>query len=607
MKTLIMNRARDGLADAVGRVKGVCAGILPLSIPCANCDTNPINKIPEVLGSLNGLITEGGLPFKEWLIVKDDKDTIVYVPFPFDTPYRTQPCKTVQDGTDFGEGGGMIITPVPQIGLAIPPVINPPPPFNRETISVCFDWDQLDPTNGSHSIYPGFYNQNGIWQPVFGMSPWMRPKLKFPASLVDKEHYEIDQDYMGYVEFRVCPPMIIDVPTDWHPGSSGGCDDIVPGYVDASGKVITKVDTDPTECSDNKLKPMLVLAKNINTRRYIGGALEFTKDPVTNSGMVSSMLAYLNTTKNGGQAIIRFTPQPGIVLPMPMYVNKTTGLATCYAPTLTEDWKACGEDGGPVSNTSGTVKFCYGTETQPGSGVFGIMKSPLFIPAKKLPTWWYTIGDSTEVTNADAVVKLTCGVGGAYSGEYAVLRAPVDTEATIDIAKGTYTGEFVYNATIPAKSVTITGTGMVVVYHSIPKKNPITTETKYQSADKALPTPSSSTDIVPMAQVSVKDVPPAKPGDPPTGKKRVVVNQIQYGPIVRGTPGGGSGGSFPAKITGRSGATYTVDLYENGYGSAPTGTGVLLVLGLNLADTLNTGTWVIACRSAVAVTGGGST
>jgi hypothetical protein len=63
---------------------------------------------------------------------------------------------------------------------------------------------------------------------------------------------------------------------------------------------------------------------------------------------------------------------------------------------------------------------------------------------------------------------------------------------------------------------------------------------------------------------------------------------------------------FPCKITGKSGAFYTVEKYENGIDAATTGEGNVYVLMLNFADTLPNGTWIVASESQMGTTGGGN-
>ena len=88
---------------------------------------------------------------------------------------------------------------------------------------------------------------------------------------------------------------------------------------------------------------------------------------------------------------------------------------------------------------------------------------------------------------------------------------------------------------------------------------------------------------------------------------------VDQGPsgTFRGTPRRGARGraarrdSFPAKIVSGGPIDYTCDLYENGKDSSPTQSGVTVeLLSLNIGETIPTGTWVIVCRTAVALTGG---
>lgn len=50
---------------------------------------------------------------------------------------------------------------------------------------------------------------------------------------------------------------------------------------------------------------------------------------------------------------------------------------------------------------------------------------------------------------------------------------------------------------------------------------------------------------------------------------------------------------------------YPVDLYENGKNEASTDTGTLEVLSLNVSEALPTGTWIVAHREVLDITGGG--
>lgn len=75
----------------------------------------------------------------------------------------------------------------------------------------------------------------------------------------------------------------------------------------------------------------------------------------------------------------------------------------------------------------------------------------------------------------------------------------------------------------------------------------------------------------------------------------------------KGTSKSGGGGSSPSvymcKVVSKQGAVYTVDIYENGLGSASTGTGEMEVAGLNLAETIPANTPVMVLASCITVTG----
>jgi hypothetical protein len=79
------------------------------------------------------------------------------------------------------------------------------------------------------------------------------------------------------------------------------------------------------------------------------------------------------------------------------------------------------------------------------------------------------------------------------------------------------------------------------------------------------------------------------------------VDQLHFGNIYIKTTN-----TFPCKITGKSGAFYTVEKYENGIDAATTGVGSVYVLMLNFADTLPNGTWIVASESQMGITGGGN-
>jgi len=62
--------------------------------------------------------------------------------------------------------------------------------------------------------------------------------------------------------------------------------------------------------------------------------------------------------------------------------------------------------------------------------------------------------------------------------------------------------------------------------------------------------------------------------------------------------------SFPARITGGSGGIYTADFHELGKDADPTASGTIEVLSLSPTTSLPVGTWVVATRAAVQITGG---
>lgn len=62
--------------------------------------------------------------------------------------------------------------------------------------------------------------------------------------------------------------------------------------------------------------------------------------------------------------------------------------------------------------------------------------------------------------------------------------------------------------------------------------------------------------------------------------------------------------SFPAQITAGGPTIYTATFYEAGRGQPSTGSGQIEILSLNPSETIPSGTWVIAHRSAIVVTGG---
>lgn len=62
--------------------------------------------------------------------------------------------------------------------------------------------------------------------------------------------------------------------------------------------------------------------------------------------------------------------------------------------------------------------------------------------------------------------------------------------------------------------------------------------------------------------------------------------------------------SFPAQIMAGGPTIYTAAFYEAGRGQPSTGSGQIEILSLNPSETIPSGTWVIAHRSAMVVTGG---
>lgn len=88
------------------------------------------------------------------------------------------------------------------------------------------------------------------------------------------------------------------------------------------------------------------------------------------------------------------------------------------------------------------------------------------------------------------------------------------------------------------------------------------------------------------------------------GDSEKPLTQAVYGHVA-GQFSGAVAGGCPARVTGKSGAFYSADLYENGVDSGSTGSATVYVLQLNFADTIPTGTWIVVAGSAMAVTGGG--
>jgi hypothetical protein len=83
----------------------------------------------------------------------------------------------------------------------------------------------------------------------------------------------------------------------------------------------------------------------------------------------------------------------------------------------------------------------------------------------------------------------------------------------------------------------------------------------------------------------------------------------QQQPAQSGTPesqADAASSTFPCKIIDKSGAFYNVYKYEDGIDAASTGTAKVYILGLNFADTLPTGTWIVASESQIGTTGGGN-
>lgn len=62
--------------------------------------------------------------------------------------------------------------------------------------------------------------------------------------------------------------------------------------------------------------------------------------------------------------------------------------------------------------------------------------------------------------------------------------------------------------------------------------------------------------------------------------------------------------TFPCKITGGSGDSYTVAIYANGKNEDSTGTGTLSPLSVHINETLAVGTWVVGHTMTVEITGG---
>ena len=61
---------------------------------------------------------------------------------------------------------------------------------------------------------------------------------------------------------------------------------------------------------------------------------------------------------------------------------------------------------------------------------------------------------------------------------------------------------------------------------------------------------------------------------------------------------------FPAKITGGSGPSYTVDKYEKGIHEEFTGTGTIEVLNISVSETLPVDMWVLVHPCQFSITGG---
>jgi hypothetical protein len=81
------------------------------------------------------------------------------------------------------------------------------------------------------------------------------------------------------------------------------------------------------------------------------------------------------------------------------------------------------------------------------------------------------------------------------------------------------------------------------------------------------------------------------------------LNHLSYGHMPK-TFSGNMSGMMPCRVTGKSGPMHMVDVYRDGIAAGPTGMSQpMLVMGMNLADTLPTGTWLLASPQELAVTG----
>jgi len=76
--------------------------------------------------------------------------------------------------------------------------------------------------------------------------------------------------------------------------------------------------------------------------------------------------------------------------------------------------------------------------------------------------------------------------------------------------------------------------------------------------------------------------------------------------LIRPNSGGSGGIPVPAKVTGKSGAYHTVQLYPNGVTGTAGSIVSVFVMQLNFAETLPVGTWIIVNPSATGAVGGGA-
>ena len=81
------------------------------------------------------------------------------------------------------------------------------------------------------------------------------------------------------------------------------------------------------------------------------------------------------------------------------------------------------------------------------------------------------------------------------------------------------------------------------------------------------------------------------------------LTQAAYGHVAK-TFIGGMSGLVPCQVVGKSGPMHTVDVYGAGIGEAPTASNQpMLVMGMNLADSMPPGTWLLASMQELEVTG----